>query len=145
MLAIKSDTRYRFKTKESNTQRFGKKSIKMVKESKLFFCHVSLLNLFLIFSSTILLFLFLNSLLHNFNIFPQFFNSLHHIFFIIFPPQCFFIPLLHLLIILYIFPSTNTSSSFDTTSTQHRSHIDITWTLHWPLIDPTLTLHSTFF
>ena len=72
MLAIKTNTRYRFKTKRVKYTAIWKKSIKIVKESKLSF--------FTTFSSSIFLFpppqfyyfrsSFLNSLLQNFNIFP---------------------------------------------------------------------------
>ena len=67
MLAIKSDTRYRLKQKESNTQRFERESIKIVKESKLSFFLPRVPPRFFLFPPPHSLI----SLLHNFNIFPQ--------------------------------------------------------------------------
>ena len=66
MLAIKPQEKYRFKNfilknKKVKYTAIWKKSIKIVKESKVyFFYHVSLLNFF-------------HSLHHGFNIFPQFY------------------------------------------------------------------------
>ena len=85
-------------------------------------------HFFLIPSSTILLFCFLNVFIPSSTIF------------IILPPQCFY-SLLHNFcyfpsstssFILYIFPFTNTSTSY-------RPHIDPSSTLHRPHIDPTST------
>ena len=71
--------------------------------------------------STILLFSLLNVFIPSSTIF------------IIFPPQCFLFPSSTSTssFILYIFPSTNTSTS-------QRPYIDPTSTLHRPHIDPTL-------
>ena len=110
------------------------------------------------------------SFLHNFIIFPPHSwipLPLHNISLSPPPPHSFFILLLHnvyyfpssifislllhnfifpaststSLFVLYIFPSTNTSTSYrpytDPTSTLHRSHIDPISTLHRPYIDPT--------
>ena len=103
-----------FKTKRVKYTVIWKKSIKIVKESKLsIFYHVSLLIFFLFpppqfyyFRSS-----FLNSLLHNFNIFPQFFYSLHHNFNIF--PHLHYLPSSMLLFPapqFYCFPSSSSSS-----------------------------------
>ena len=86
MLAIKSDTRYRLKQKESNTQRFERNLLKQSKKAS----HVLLTPLpfqfyfppqfFLFPFSTILLFSLLNVFIPSSTIF------------IIFRPQCFLFP-----------------------------------------------------
>ena len=84
---------------------------------------IALLNFFIPFS-TILLFSLLNVFIPSSTIF------------IIFPPQCFLFPSFTSTssFILYIFPSTNTSTSYrpyiDPTSILHRPHIDATKTLN---------------
>ena len=89
------------------------------------FNFIALLNFFIPFS-TILLFSLLNVFIPSSTIF------------IIFPPQCFLFPSFTSTssFILYIFPSTNTSTSY-------RPYIDPTSTLHRPYIDPTSTLTKT--
>ena len=129
MLAIKSDTRYRLKQKESNTQRFERNLLKQSKKAS----HVLLTPLpfqfyfppqfFLFPFSTILLFSLLNVFIPSSTIF------------IIFPPQCFLFPSSTSTssFILYIFPSTNTSTSY-------RPYIDPTTTPHRPYSQLFLTL-----
>ena len=115
MLAIKSDTRYRLKQNRVKYTAIWKKSMKIVKESKLSFLprfppqfFNSLLHNFIIFaphfwipSSTILIFSlnFFYSLQHNFNIFPQFYY---------FRPQCYYSLLHNFIISLFsvIIPSS---------------------------------------
>ena len=100
-------------------------------------------------SSTVLLISLLNFVfpLHNINLSP----SPPHSQFLLFslldlhfspPPQFYYFPSSTSSFILYIFPSTNTSTSYrpyiDPTSTLHRPHIDPTSTQHRPNIDPRL-------
>ena len=119
MLAIKSDTRYRLKQKESNTQRFERNLLKQSKKAS----HVLLTPLpfqfyfppqfFLFPFSTILLFSLLNVFIPSSTIFYYF------------PSSMFFIPLLHLHLLIYsIYFSIH-------------KYIDLLATLHRPHIDPT--------
>ena len=74
MLAIKLDTRYRFKSKRVKYTAVWKKSIKMVKESKLSSFTTFPSSIFFIPSSTIFLIFppqFFYSLLHNCSYFPS--------------------------------------------------------------------------
>ena len=123
MLAIKPDTRYREIPwqKESNTQRFEKESIKIVKESKrsFFLQYVFRLNVFIL-SSSILIF---SLLLHNFNLSPPpphswisssstiFIFSLLNLDFPL-PPQFYYSPSSSSFILLFFHPQI------------HRPHID---------------------
>ena len=142
MLAIKSDTRYRLKQKESNTQWFERNLLKESKKaSHPFFLHWAQCFTYpspfsILFPSSI----FTYSLLHNFIIFPpQCFYSLLHNFYY-FPSSMFFIPLLHLHLLIYsIYFSIH--KYIDLLATLHRPHIDPTSTPHRPYIDPTSTPH----
>ena len=141
MLAIKPDTRYREIPwqKESNTQRFEKESIKIVKESKRsFFLHyVFRLNVFIL-SSSILIF---SLLLHNFNLSPPpphswisssstiFIFSLLNLDFPL-PPQFYYSPSSSSFILLFFHPQI------------HRPHIDPTSTLdYFSMVKLLFSLH----
>ena len=132
MLAIKPDTRYRFETKESNTQRFERNLLKQSrKQTILFFtlrttCYLPL-SLFNFIS--LLNFFFFPS--------PQFYYFPSSTIFIISPSSMFFIPSLHLHLLIYsIYFSIH--KYIDLLATLHRPHIDPTSTPHRPYIDPTL-------
>ena len=161
MLAIKSDTRYRLKQKESNTQRFERNLLKQSKKAS----HVLLTPLPFQFYFPPQFFLFPSPKVYYFPssmfLFPplQFllFSLLNvfyspppppHLFYIFFHPQ------------IHRPPSDSTSTPhppyIDPTSTPHRPHVDPTLTTlrphigplstpHRPHIDLTSTLHSTLF
>ena len=126
MLAIKSDTRYRLKQKESNTQRFERNLLKQSKKAS----HVLLTPL--PFQLYIPPQFFSFSLLHNFIVFPpQCFYSLLHNFYYS-PSSMFFILLLHLHLLIYsIYFSIH-------------KYIDLLATLHRPHIDPTSIPHRPY-
>ena len=135
MLAIKSDTRYRFKTKRVKYTAIWKKSIKIVKESKLSF--------FTTFPSSIFY-----SLLHNFIIFvphswiPSSTILIFSLNFFILSTKILIFSLL--LILLYMF-SIQDHIYPTSTLPLHRLHIDPTSILHRPQIDPTSTLYTKLF
>ena len=119
------------KQKESNTQRFERNLLKQSKKAS----HVLLTPLpfqfyfppqFFLFSfSTILLF-----------------SLLHH-FFIISPSSMFFIPLLHLHLLIYsIYFSIH--KNIDLLATLHQPHIDPTSSPHRPYIDHSSTPHRPY-